>query len=68
MAAALPALLAEATGIPLRATLQAMFVLYAALGVLVALAYRGLPAARAVDASSGPRAPARRPRTPDAGT
>jgi len=68
LAATLPAMLAEATGAPLAATLQAMFVRYAALGMLVALAYRGLPAARAVDASSGPRAPARRPRTPDAGT
>jgi len=51
LAAALPAMLAAATGIPVLATLQAMFVLYAALGVLVALVYRGLPAARAVDAA-----------------
>ena len=51
LAAALPTMLAAATGIPALATLQAMFVLYAALGVLVALVYRGLPAARAVDAA-----------------
>ena len=51
LAAAFPPTLAQATGIPLRAALQAMFVLYAGLGVLVALAYRGLPDAGAVDAS-----------------
>ena len=46
LAAAAPAALVNAAGIPLLAALQAMFVLYAVLGVLVALAYRGLPAAR----------------------
>ncbi len=51
LAAGLPPALVAATGIPLRVALQAMFVLYAALGVLVALAYRGLSAASAVDAS-----------------
>jgi predicted MFS family arabinose efflux permease len=51
LAAALPPTLAEATGIPLRAALQAMFVLYAVLGILVAVAYRGLSAVGAVDAS-----------------
>jgi MFS family permease len=51
LAAAFPPALAQATGVPLRAALQAMFVLYAVLGALVALAYRGLPDAGTVDAS-----------------
>ena len=42
-AAALPSLLSGATGWPLHATLQAMFVLYGVLGLLAAFAYRGLP-------------------------
>jgi MFS family permease len=44
-AAALPSMLSGVTGLPLRASLQAMFVLYSALGLLAALAYRGLPRA-----------------------
>jgi MFS family permease len=55
LAAALPALLAKGAGMPLVGALQAMFVLYAVLGGLTALAYRGLPIARTVDA---PRAAA----------
>jgi hypothetical protein len=51
LAAAFPPTLAQATGISLRAALQAMFLLYAGLGALVALAYRGLPDAGTVDAS-----------------
>jgi MFS family permease len=50
LAAGLPALLVASAGLTHLAALQAMFVLYAALGGLVALAYRGLPGARAVDA------------------
>jgi MFS family permease len=54
LGAALPATIAGVTGSAPRASMQAMFVLYAMLGILVALAYRGLPrtepagAARAV--------------------
>jgi MFS family permease len=51
LAATLPPMLASATGIPLRAALQAMFLLYATLGALTAVAYRGLPATRTVDAT-----------------
>jgi MFS family permease len=54
-AAALPPMLSGVTGLPLRASLQAMFVLYSALGLLAALAYRGLP--RATE-TVGPRAQA----------
>ena len=43
LAAGAPAALAHATGWPLRATLQAMFVVYALLGVASAWSYRGLP-------------------------
>jgi MFS family permease len=43
LAAALPGAIAGVTGIPARAALQTMFVLYAGLGLLVALTYRGLP-------------------------
>ena len=53
LAAALPAAVATAAGVPLRAALQGAFVAYAALGVLSALAYRGLP--RTTD--GGGRAP-----------
>ncbi|MFO1323645.1 MAG: MFS transporter [Burkholderiales bacterium] len=52
LAAGLPALLAGATGLSPRASLQAMFVGYALLGVGAALAYRGLP--RALEASAAP--------------
>jgi len=49
LAAALPEALSGLTGLSSRASLQAMFVLYAALGLVVAVAYRGLPRARATD-------------------
>ena len=42
-AAALPSALSSATGLPLRTSIQAMFVLYGTLGLLAAFAYRGLP-------------------------
>ncbi len=42
LAAALPAAVA-ATGVPMRSALQGAFLVYAALGALSALAYRGLP-------------------------
>jgi MFS family permease len=42
-AAAVPALIGSVAGIPKLASLQAMFVVYAALGVAAAVAYRGLP-------------------------
>jgi MFS family permease len=51
LAVVLPSMLAQATGLAPRASLQAMFVLYAALAVLAALAYRGLPRSQSVDAS-----------------
>jgi predicted MFS family arabinose efflux permease len=51
-AAALPAMIEGATGLPLHAMLQAMFLLYGMLGALAALVYRGLP--RTVD-TAGPR-------------
>ncbi len=51
LAVALPSALAQATGLSTRASLQAMFVLYALLAILIAIAYRGLPPAQAVDAS-----------------
>jgi len=53
LAAALPSLLTTALEVPTHTALQAMFMLYAALAGLAALAYRGLPAARA--AGAGPR-------------
>ena len=43
LAAGVPAALAQATGWPLRTTLQAMFALYGLLGVAAAWSYRGLP-------------------------
>jgi MFS family permease len=43
LAAALPASLAAAQGIPLVPAIQLMFALYAIFGIIVALAYRGLP-------------------------
>jgi MFS family permease len=56
LAASLPTLAADATGLPMRALLQAMFVLYGALGIVVALVYRGLPGSAA-----STRAPAHAP-------
>ncbi|MBK9114137.1 MAG: MFS transporter [Betaproteobacteria bacterium] len=47
LAAGVPAVVAVATGWPLRTALQWTFVVYAALGGLAALAYRGLPRAPA---------------------
>ena len=49
LATALPGMAASVTGMSPRASLQLMFVLYAALGLLVALAYRGLPSTEASD-------------------
>ena len=43
LAAAAPTLIGSLTGLPARASIQAMFVVYALLGVLAAIAYRGLP-------------------------
>jgi MFS family permease len=51
LAVVLPSTFAQVTGLSARASLQAMFVLYAVLAGLVALAYRGLPRAEALDAS-----------------
>jgi MFS family permease len=51
LAAALPETFASITGMSTRASLQVMFGLYAALGLLVALVYRGLPSTGADDAS-----------------
>jgi len=45
LAAVLPALVAPWLGGSMKAALQLMFLLYAALGLLAALVYRGLPAA-----------------------
>ena len=50
LGAALPAIVAHAAGISMRASLQWMFVLYAVLGLLVALVYRGLPRRGTTDA------------------
>src|SRR5204862_8292387 len=44
LAAAAPAMIADLAGFSTLASIQLMFVLYAALGVLAALAYYGLPA------------------------
>jgi MFS family permease len=52
-AAALPSALSSATGLPLLMSIQAMFVLYGTLGLLAALAYRGLPR---TSESAGPHA------------
>jgi predicted MFS family arabinose efflux permease len=46
-------MLSGLTGLPLRTSIQAMFVLYGVLGLLAAIAYRGLPRA---DEAAGPRA------------
>ena len=43
LAAAAPTLIGDLTGLSTRASIQAMFVVYALLGVLAAIAYRGLP-------------------------
>ncbi len=51
LAAGVPAWLATASGLSLTASIQWMFVLYAAMGAATALAYRGLP--RASEAGPG---------------
>ncbi len=56
LAAGLPQLLGAAAGLTPRAAMQAMFLLYALLGVAAALAYRGLPRALESDAGEA-RAP-----------
>ena len=49
LAAALPAMVASTTGVSTTTAMQGMFVLYALLGCLAALAYRGLPSALGTD-------------------
>ncbi|MEO8186278.1 MAG: MFS transporter [Burkholderiaceae bacterium] len=44
LAAAVPALIAVTLGLSMKTALQSMFVFYGVLGLLAALAYRGLPA------------------------
>ena len=51
LAVALPSALSHASGLSPRASLQAMFILYALLAILIAIAYRGLPPAQTADAS-----------------
>lgn len=51
LAATLPGTVASITGMSSRASLQSMFVLYASLGLLVALVYQGLPSAARATAS-----------------
>lgn len=56
LAAALPAMIAVPLGVSLLTALQLMFILYGALGLFAALAYRGLPAALEAEARQ-PSAP-----------
>ena len=56
LAAALPAMIAAPLGVSLKTALQLMFILYGALGLLAAVAYRGLPAALEAEARQ-PSAP-----------
>jgi MFS family permease len=61
LAAGAPLLIGAWTGWPQRACLQAMFVLYALLGVVIALVYRGLPRSLTSDAKPvAPLGPSRR--------
>jgi MFS family permease len=53
LAAAAPSMIGAVAGLSARASIQAMFVVYALLGVLAAIAYRGLPTTAE---SGGPRA------------
>jgi MFS family permease len=53
LAAAAPTAIGELTGLSTRNSIQAMFVVYALLGVLAAIAYRGLPK---TPEAGGPRA------------
>ncbi|MFO1304650.1 MAG: MFS transporter [Burkholderiales bacterium] len=55
LAAGMPSLISEWTGWPQRGCLKAMFVVYALLGVAIALVYRGLP--RSLAAAARPVAP-----------
>src|SRR4029453_10521520 len=52
LAAAAPAMITNIAGLSTRTSIQLMFMLYAALGLLAALAYRGLPATAEL---AGPR-------------
>jgi predicted MFS family arabinose efflux permease len=54
LAAALPTAIAAATGAAPLASMQVMFALYALLGVLAALVYRGLPTALGTQAQQAP--------------
>ena len=56
LAAGLPAIASQEWGFSARSSMQAMFVLYAAIGVFTALVYRGLPPAL-VSPGSTPPAP-----------
>ena len=56
LAATLPAMIAVPLGVSLLTALQLMFILYGALGLFAALAYRGLPAALEAEARQ-PSAP-----------
>ncbi|TFZ03146.1 MFS transporter [Ramlibacter henchirensis] len=56
LAAAVPAFLSRHSGLPLLASLQGMFLLYAVLGIGVAILYRGLRTQSVVDAN--PQQPA----------
>jgi predicted MFS family arabinose efflux permease len=61
LAAGAPTLLAAWTGWPQRACLQAMFVVYAGLGMAIALVYRGLPPRLTSEAKpAAPLGPSRR--------
>ena len=51
LGAALPELFAGSAGMSQRTSLQLMFVLYAALGLVVAIVYRGMPATAATNAT-----------------
>ena len=54
LAAGLPSLIVATTGLASRSAMQAMFVLYALLGMAAALAYRSLPRALESDAAQTP--------------
>lgn len=54
LAAGLPVLIVSVTGLPARTAIQAMFVLYAALGLLAAMVYRRLPETITADAHQAP--------------
>jgi MFS family permease len=54
LAAGLPVIMASLLDMPFKAAMQAMFILYAALGLFTALAYRGLPKAVESDVRATP--------------